>query len=228
MRAWMGALLASAAALGACSSESTATSTTGAGGSAGTTTTTTGAGGGTSATSTGTSATSTGTSTGSSSGAGGSAPTGVAINEISAKGSDWIELANAGTTSVDISGNGLCDSDDLGACNLVGAIRFPAGTTLAPGERVLIVLDKESDAGVGPFTDCLPTGGPATCFYAPWKVSASKGEKVHYITADNFPINEAEYPMDAVPSGQSWGRIPDLTGNFAANKPTPGAANESP
>jgi hypothetical protein len=210
MRAWMGALLTGAVALGACSGESATTSTTGAGGSAGTTATT-----------------ATGTSTGSSSSTGGSAPTGVVINEMSAKGGDWIELANAGATSADLGGNGLCDSDDLGACNLVGVIRFPAGTTLAPGEHLLIVGNKEADAGVGPFTDCLATGGPATCFYAPWKVSASKGEKVHYIGADNFPINEAEYPMNAVLDGQTWGRVPDLTGNFAANKPTPSASNES-
>src|SRR5512132_1501109 len=82
------------------------------------------------------------------------------------------ELANAGPTSVDLGGHGLCDSDDSGSCNLVGVIRFPAGTTLAPGEHLLIVGNKESDAGVGPFTDCLAVGGPATCFYAPWKVSA--------------------------------------------------------
>lgn len=229
MRAWMGALWVSAVALVACSGEGTTTSTTGAGGSPETTTATTTGAGGASTTTTGSSTATTGTtSTASSSGTGGSAPTGVVINEISAKGGDWIELANAGATSVDIGGNGLCDSDDTGACNLVEAIRFPAGTTLGPGEYLLIVGNKESDAGVGPFTDCLTTGGPATCFYAPWKVSASKGEKVHYITADNFPINEAEYPMDAVPSGQTWGRIPDRTGNFAANKPTPGAANEAP
>lgn len=224
MRAWMGALLTSAVALGACSGESTTTSTTGAGGSDGTTATTTA---GTAQTSTSAGTTTAGTSTGSSSSTGGSAPTGVVINEISAKGEDWIELANAGATSADLGGKGLCDSDDSGACNFVGVIRFPAGTTLAPGEHLLIVGNKEADAGVGPFTDCLATGGPATCFYVTWKVSASKGEKVHYIGTDDLPIDEVLYPMNAVLDGQTWGRVPDLTGNFAANKPTPGASNES-
>jgi hypothetical protein len=213
----MGALLSGAVALGACSGEGTTTTTTGAGGSADST-----------VTGTTTTAASTGAGTGSSSGAGGggAAPTGVVINEMSAKGDDWIELANAGATSADLGGNGLCDSDDLGACNFVGVLRFPAGTTLAPGEHLLIVGNKESDAGVGPFTDCLAAGGPATCFYVPWKISASKGEKVHYIGTDDLPINEAEYPMNAALDGQTWGRVPDLTGNFALNKPTPGASNE--
>jgi len=90
------------------------------------------------------------------------------------------------------------------------------------------VSNKAADAGVGPFSDCLSTGGPSICFYASWKVSASKGEKVHFIGPDNTIINEVEYPMDAVPDGQTWGRLPDLTGDPAANKPTPGDANAAP
>jgi hypothetical protein len=34
--------------------------------------------------------------------------------------------------------------------------------------------------------------------------------------------------MNAVVDGQTWGRLPDLTGSFGANKPTPGAANQAP
>jgi hypothetical protein len=152
----------------------------------------------------------------------------VVINEISAKSEDWVELANAGDGTADLGGHGLCDSDAMGACSLTDVVRFPAGTTLAPGERLLIVGNKAADAGVGPFSDCLATGGPKTCFYASWKVSASKGEKVHLIGPDDAVITEVEYPMNAVVDGQTWGRLPDLTGKFAANKPTPGEANQAP
>ena len=32
-------------------------------------------------------------------------------------------------------------------------------------------------------------------------------------------------PADAAPEGSSWGRVPDGTGDFVVNRPTPGAAN---
>lgn len=160
-------------------------------------------------------------------GSGGAGSSSVVINEISAVGEDWIELANAGTAEADLGDIGLCDSDADGDCNKDEAVHFPAGTTLAPGAYVLIVGDKMG-MGAGPFTDCLPNGGPSSCFYAPWKVSASNGEKVHLVDADDDDLSEVEYPKDAVPDGQTWGRLPDLTGSFAANGPTPGGPNHAP
>ncbi|MFT3776513.1 MAG: hypothetical protein QM820_65060 [Minicystis sp.] len=41
-------------------------------------------------------------------------------------------------------------------------------------------------------------------------------------------VDEVKYPADAVPGGQTWGRLPDGTGSFGPNKPTPGAANAGP
>jgi hypothetical protein len=81
---------------------------------------------------------------------------------------------------------------------------------------------------VGPHVMCLASGGPTTCFYASWKVSASNGETVHLLDPKDAPVDEVLYPMDAVPSGQTWGRLPDATGSFAANEPTPGATNAAP
>ena len=36
------------------------------------------------------------------------------------------------------------------------------------------------------------------------------------------------YPPDAAATGQSWGRLPNGTGVFAPNRPTPGAPNAGP
>lgn len=215
MRSRFGAYFVGIFVLAGCAEAgngATSTSTTGSGGSE-TTSATTGATGGSASAG----------STGSGSGKGE-----VVINEVSATVEDWIELANAGDGDVDLGGQGLCDSDANGDCNLPDVVRFPKGTTLAAGERLIIVGNKAVDMGAGPFTDCLASGGPKTCFYASWKVSSSKGEKVHFIGKDDKVVTEIDYPMDAVPDGQTWGRLPDLTGDFAANKPTPGKSNSAP
>ena len=159
---------------------------------------------------------------------GGTATTTVVVNEISAKGADWIELGNAGTGPADLSGLGLCDSDENGACNTADALRFPEGTQLAPGAYLLILGDQVPEDGPGPHTACLTDGGPSSCFYATWKVSASRGETVYLISESDKVLAKLEYPIEAAADGQTWGRLPDLTGEGAATAPTPGAANTPP
>jgi hypothetical protein len=157
-------------------------------------------------------------------------PSHAVINEISAKGGDWVEILNPGGAPLDLSGFGLCDDVDPAAgseCDKATAARFPKGTTLPPGGYLLVVGNQPAGDGVGPHVDCLADGGPTTCFYATWKVSSSSGETVHLVDADDAPIDEVHYPADAVPSGETWGRLPDGTGIFAANLPTPGAPNQA-
>jgi hypothetical protein len=149
------------------------------------------------------------------------------VNEISAKGDDWIELGNPGAAPADLGSFGLCDTDANGMCNVVEALRFPDGTQLAPGAYLFILGNQAVEAGPGPHTECLP-GGPSSCFYATWKVSASRGETVFIISPTDQVLSQLQYPQDAVVDGQTWGRLPDLTGEPAANAPTPGAANAAP
>ncbi len=154
----------------------------------------------------------------------------IVINEIEGKGGNWVELKNTGTTSADIGGYGLCDDVDPTkghTCDMTNIVIFPNGTTLPPGGYLLVVGNEPSDAGVGPQVSCLPDGGPTTCFYATWKISSSSGEMVHLLDGSLKVVDEELYPMNAVPSGQTWGRLPDGTGAFAANEPTPGATNEA-
>lgn len=181
--------------------------------------------------STGTASTSSGTTGSTGSTSSGTAPGAkVVINEISAKGGDWIELYNPGAAAADIGGYGLCDDVDptMGhMCDTGTIVTFPTGTTVPPGGFLLVVGNEPDDAGVGPHVMCLDSG-PTTCFYATWKVSASNGEMVHLLDPSQAVVDEELYPMNAVSSGETWGRLPDGTGAFAANKPTPGAANAGP
>ncbi|XYH97858.1 lamin tail domain-containing protein [Sorangium sp. So ce1128] len=160
-------------------------------------------------------------------GAGGDVTTTVVVNEISAKGSDWIELGNPGSAAADLGGFGLCDSDESGMCNTADALRFPEGTQLAPGEYLLVLGDQAVEVGPGPHTTCL-ADGPSSCFYATWKVSASRGETVFLISPNDQVLDQLEYPIEAAADGQTWGRLPDLTGQGGVTAPTPGAANAAP
>ncbi|MGK4006142.1 lamin tail domain-containing protein [Sorangium sp. So ce1036] len=188
-----------------------------------------GDGGGPDTDATTTSQGSSGSGSGGGTAAGGGATTTVVVNEISAKGSDWIELGNPGPGSADLGGFGLCDSDEAtGACNLGDALWFPVGTQLAAGEYLLVLGDQVAEDGPGPHTTCLPEGGPSRCFYATWKVSASRGETVYLISPDGEVLTRLEYPIEAAAEGQTWARLPDMTGEPAATAPTPGAENAAP
>jgi hypothetical protein len=149
----------------------------------------------------------------------------VTINEIRATGDDWIELFNRGTTSVDLSGMRIADSED-GGPRLAAAVVFPSGTVLLPGAYILVV-GNYGDAGTTVTSGCLDGGG-GPCVQGTWGISASRGETVFLVTPDGRIVEQATYGADAVPSGQSYGRLPNGTGAFAANAPTPGSENHAP
>lgn len=154
----------------------------------------------------------------------------VVINEVRASSEDWVELYNPRSVPMDLSGYGLADTDtavDGGAARVAGAVRFPAGTTLAPGQY-LIVQANLSDAGAGPQMQCL-MGAVMRCFHASWGISASRGETVYLLDRADRTVASVGYPgAMSVASGQTWARIPNATGDFAPARPTPGAANAAP
>ena len=51
---------------------------------------------------------------------------------------------------------------------------------------------------------------------------------VFLLGADDAVVSEAHYPKDGAPAGQTYCRLPDLTGELAACAPTPGASNHAP
>jgi len=147
----------------------------------------------------------------------------VVVNEIRAKGTEFVELYNPTSNPIDVSGAKVADTiSDSGCPKTSDAVVFPSGTSI-PGGGYLVVFSGSGDAG-GPFTDCHDAG-TSTCWQATWSISNSSGETLWVMTADDTIAASGTYPPNAVDSGLSWGRLPNGTGDFAANAPTPGAAN---
>jgi hypothetical protein len=65
----------------------------------------------------------------------------------------FVEIVNTSSSSIDISGVGLTDSN---AGNTEGSIRFPAGTVLAPGEVILVTASPQ--LGRPNWIDNVPPG----------------------------------------------------------------------
>jgi hypothetical protein len=165
-----------------------------------------------------------GAATSASGAAGGSGSTTLIINEISAVGDDYIEIYNPSSAAVDAGGLKIADSDSPGVPKIAGAITLPAGTTVAPGAYLFILADV-MDAMPGSQTMCDP--GPSPCFHAPWGLSKD-GEEVFILSASDAILATEAFPATGVAMGETWGRLPNATGAFAVNAPTPGEPNEAP
>jgi hypothetical protein len=85
----------------------------------------------------------------------------------------------------------------------------------------MLILAGQPTRG-GPETAC---GGPSSCYYTDWGISQSRGETFRILRADDTIEDEYTYPKDGHPDGLSWGRVPDGTGTFSINTPSPGAVN---
>jgi hypothetical protein len=158
-------------------------------------------------------------------GAGGGGSGDLVVNEISG-GDDWVELYNRGTMAIDLGGLTLADQDMPGVPKLDEAISFPAGTTLAPGAFLFILVKQETvmPGEAQPQTTCAP--GPSPCFHAPFGISATDGDAIYVIDGQTVVAN-AEFPAMAVSDTQTYCRLPD-GGSLAPCAPTPGAANAAP
>ncbi len=84
-------------------------------------------------------------------------PGAVLINEVyaysggsdNADRSEFIELYNSRTTAVDLTGWVLTDMDDSGTCGGTNLWAFPAGTTLAAGDYLVVAKDARFTFGQG-------------------------------------------------------------------------------
>jgi len=148
------------------------------------------------------------------------------VNEISAIGEDWVELANGGAEELDLSGIGITDQLDDGTPKYADTMRFPSGTKLAVGEYIFIRADLKMPLP-GEQTMCLTMGGPASCYQAAWGISDTNGDKLFLLSSDNQVLSEVAYPPAAVTTGQTYCRIPSGIGNFVTCEPTPDAANKA-
>jgi hypothetical protein len=163
-----------------------------------------------------------------------SAPINVAdfvFNEFNASGAtEWLEIANKGTSDMDLGNYALADTDkSTGLPKTSGLLRFPTGTKLVAHGYLLVVMGKDN-AAVGPYTgDACVSGAASSCYDASFSLSAKSGEAIHLLDAADAVVTSTSYPQNlTLADGQTACRLPDTTGDFAACRATPGAANLAP
>jgi len=148
--------------------------------------------------------------------------TGLIINEIDAN-DEWTELYNSTSAPIALGGVRVTDSD-AGAPRVDRAFAFPAGFNLEPGGYILVIKAAAPEIGVISTTCDVGT----RCLHTDWGISDGSGETVYLLApaGDDTVLLEQEYPPTAVPNMQSYGRVPNATGDFTACTPTPEATNE--
>ncbi|MFT5681984.1 MAG: hypothetical protein ACI8RZ_002902 [Myxococcota bacterium] len=116
---------------------------------------------------------------------------------------DWIELFNAGSDAVDLTGWSLSDDDGE-----PWSIDTPL--TLDAGQLLLIWCDDEDDEDL-------------TELHADFKLSRD-GESLLLRDHTGEPVDAVDFPKLA--EDQSWGRLPDGGPEWTyLDEPTPGANN---
>lgn len=136
----------------------------------------------------------------------GSEPQGdLVVNEVFPEpptGPDWIELANRGSATVDLSGYFISDASD----RLDHYYEFPEGTTLAAGAYLIVWADN---------------GDPGEGHHAPFQLGGADGVVV--LGPTGLVVDNLVYLVD---DGGALARTPDHEGLFFADPaPSPGAAN---
>lgn len=148
----------------------------------------------------------------------------IVINEVSGSG-EWLEIMNAGTEAVDLTGFAITDRDqDDGGPNLDHTVTFPKGLILSPNAYVIVV---GLDTGTPPDAGLCPTGGWSYCLFGEFGISDKKGETMYLLDAERGIIADVAYPANTVTEPDTWGRIPNGTGSFKVTSPTPGGANKA-
>lgn len=143
--------------------------------------------------------------------------TGVYISEVMASNddvvssdgtnyTDWIEIYNSSSETVDLSGYGL--SDNLGRAR---KWQFPAGTLIMPGEYKLIWCDGNTEANTA--------AGPHTSY----GLAMAGGYSV--VLADPTGKILDKLVLPEVPTNVSYGRTMGREGFFYYDAPTPGRQN---
>lgn len=122
----------------------------------------------------------------------------VVINEVESNGddTDWVEIYNNGTTTVDISGWYILDNDPVG--HAAETTPLPEGTSLSPGEYFVFDQNTNFTFGLG------------------------KEDSVTLYNKDGVVI--ASYSWNGHAEG-TYSRVPDGTGEFVDQAATKGSTN---
>jgi len=137
---------------------------------------------------------------------------------------DWIELYNAGDSSVDLGGMYLTDDPKVPDMWQI-PLGNRGGTTLSPGGYLLIWMDGETaDYQVVEQPGVRPSGPPASGFHAGFRLDAG-GDEIHLFDADGATLIDSLTFGEQTPD-MSYGRYPN--GGDALRffgEPTPGGPN---
>ena len=120
-------------------------------------------------------------------------------------GGEWVELYNAGGTSVDVDGWKIYDESDSHYIIISSANTDTGSTLIAPLGFLVVYRDGDSDFALD------NTGGDSVRLYD-GPISSS-------VLIDSYT-----YTSDA-PTGKSYARIPDGSANWVDPLPTPGEEN---
>jgi hypothetical protein len=158
---------------------------------------------------------------------------GVVINELNGQGSieDYIELYNGSAASFDLSQYSVAQGSGIaGPPDPTSLLTFPNGTTLNPGQFLVIVANQlPPNVRGGPHDPCnVPGFQSISCYYADWGISKN-GERVYLLAPGGTPFEFVDFPVPGLNqpvSGRSYGRFPDGVGSFQSTSWTPGAANQ--
>lgn len=146
----------------------------------------------------------------------------MAINEIQSAGTDWIEVVNVSGGALDVSGWIITQADDAGDPEIDRGAVVPAGTALTAGQRIVVLNDM--GGGEGWQTEC--EGLVDECLYADFGISASNGDTLFVLDADEEVMDEVLFEGGLEDAAQTFRRLPDGTGEFSAGTATPGTENE--
>ena len=144
-------------------------------------------------------------------------PTGVIISEVLASNDsvalgasgatvDYIELYNTSGSTVDLSSYGLSDS-----LKRPRRWQFPQGTTLGPGEYLVVYCDGKS------------TLTSNTEYHTNFKIKRAGGEAVTFCDPTGKVLDRI--PLSLIPTDHSYGRTSGYGGFYYYDSPTPGEPN---
>ena len=119
---------------------------------------------------------------------------------------DWVEIYNAGTETVDLSGWGLSDN-----INWPRKWQFPEGTVIWPGEYKIIMLDGKN------------TVSASGTLHTSFKLQRAGGETLTLSDSGGYVLDKLYLPL--IPTDYSYGRTLGAGNFFYYDAPTPGAAN---
>ena len=131
------------------------------------------------------------------------------VNEVFPHGADeltdpdWVEIKNIGQATADLSGYQIQDDKTK--------MMLPDGLTLGAGAYLVIDCDDS------------PDGGATDRIHAPFKLGSE--DEFYLLDPSGNRVDGATWDKTLAPSGKSYGRLPDGTGQFIALTPTPAARN---